>query len=635
MKSISMRLRFATIIGILTIALPVISVSTCAQVAFAHATGGSFTRLIPSGGTAAFGPTSSGIEGLQFPEIRSQPSNDAGPAPFTGTIDRRSGKSDRMARGNPELEKSFNGITQREHRLASNGNQFTFEPPDQGLCVGGGFVMESVNAALRVYDTAGSPLTPVTATNAFYGYPPARVIGPPTVSGPFAIDPSCYYDKPTQRWFQIVLTLDVDPKTGQFLGSNHLDLAVSKTSNPTGAWTIYRIPVQDNGTQGTPNHGCSMGFCLGDYPHIGADKNGFYITINEYSFSGSEFHAAQIYAFSKAALASGAVTVAVTQLDTFGTVGTARNPGFTVWPATTPGDGYANTQGGIEYFMSSNAAQEAKGNGASSDLIVWALTNTQSLNSTNPTLNLSNIILTVSPYAIPPKSEQKQGSVPFAECLNTPSCSATLIGGVDLFHEVEGPLDSNDTRMQQVVYAGGLLSGALDTTLTVDGVNQAGIEWFFVKPHVSAIGVSGSVVNNGYLGLALNNVIYPAIGMTEDGKGIMAFTLVGQDFYPSAAYSPIDAQQGVGDIHVAALGKGPQDGFSEYKLFGNPPGSARPRWGDFGAAVGVGNSVWIASEYIGQRCSVAQYEATPFGSCNSTRTALANWFTRISQVGVG
>ncbi len=633
MKSISMRLRFATTIGILTIALPVISASTFTQVAFAHAAGGSFTRLISSGGTAAFGPASSGIEGLQFPEIRSQPSNDAGPAPFTGTID--GGSDNRMAGGNPELEKSFNGITQREHRLANNGNQFSVEPPDQGLCVGESFVMESVNDALRVYDTSGHPLTTVTALNAFYGYPPAIVRGNPSVFGPFLTDPSCYYDKPTKRWFQVVLTLDTLPSTGGFTGTNHLDLAVSKTSDPTGAWTIYRIPVQDNGTQGTPNHGCSNGFCFGDYPHIGADKNGFYITTNEYSFFGPEFHAAQIYAFSKAALASGAATVAVTQLDTFGTVATARNPGFTVWPATTPGDGYANTQGGIEYFMSSNAAQEANGNGASSDLIVWALTDTQSLNSTSPTLNLSNTILTINSYATGPKSEQKQGSVPFAECLNTPSCSATLIGGPDPFHEVEEPLDSNDTRMQQVVYAGGLLSGALDTTLTVDGVNHTGIEWFFVKPQVSAIGVSGSVVNNGYLGLANNNVIYPAIGMTEDGKGILAFTLVGQDFYPSAAYSPIDAQQGIGDIHVAALGKGPQDGFSEYESFGNPPGSTRPRWGDYGAAVGVGNSVWIASEYIGQRCTLAQYKAAPFGSCNGTRTALANWFTRISKVGVG
>ena len=46
------------------------------------------------------------------------------------------------------------------------------------------------------------------------------------------------------------------------------------------------------------------------------------------------------------------------------------------------------------------------------------------------------------------------------------------------------------------------------------------------------------------------------------------------------------------------------------------------------------NAIWIASEYIGQTCTLAQYEAAPFGSCGGTRTALANWYTRISQVQV-
>ena len=55
------------------------------------------------------------------------------------------------------------------------------------------------------------------------------------------------------------------------------------------------------------------------------------------------------------------------------------------------------------------------------------------------------------------------------------------------------------------------------------------------------------------------------------------------------------------------------------------------RWGDYGAAVALGNNVWIASEYIGQSCSLAEYLKTNF-RCGSTRTALANWDTRISEV---
>jgi hypothetical protein len=109
----------------------------------------------------------------------------------------------------------------------------------------------------------------------------------------------------------------------------------------------------------------------------------------------------------------------------------------------------------------------------------------------------------------------------------------------------------------------------------------------------------------------------------------MAFTLVGAGYFPSSAYSAFDGRTGAGAIFVAKAGLGPQDGFSGYKAFGNPP---RPRWGDYGATAVDGATIWIASEYIAQTCTLAQYETAPFGSCGGTRTALANWGTRISQI---
>jgi hypothetical protein len=110
----------------------------------------------------------------------------------------------------------------------------------------------------------------------------------------------------------------------------------------------------------------------------------------------------------------------------------------------------------------------------------------------------------------------------------------------------------------------------------------------------------------------------------------MAFTLVGANDFPGAAYAPITAQNGVGAVHVAKAGVGPDDGFTSYKAFvGNPP---RTRWGDYGAAVADGANIWIASEYIGQTCTLAEYLTPPLGSCGGTRTALGNWDTRISLV---
>src|SRR5262249_38262798 len=163
--------------------------------------------------------------------------------------------------------------------------------------------------------------------------------------------------------------------------------------------------------------------CLGDYPHIGSDANGIYLTTNEYSFFGPEFHGAQVYAFSKAQLAATPAAISVTQFDTHGldTFGFGLN-GFTLWPSTTPGGG-DSTAGGPEYFPSTNAAAEAHDTGdgkstfqPSTQLLVWAITNTSSLKGT-PALTLSNAKLDVGLYTLPPKADQKSGNQPLRQCL--------------------------------------------------------------------------------------------------------------------------------------------------------------------------------------------------------------------------
>ncbi len=179
--------------------------------------------------------------------------------------------------------------------------------------------------------------------------------------------------------------------------------------------------------------------------------------------------------------------------------------------------------------------------------------------------------------------------------------------------------------MQQVWYADGKLFGALDTGVKISGDSQAGIEWFVVDP------AAGQVVNTGYLAVANTNLTYPAIATNAAGAGVMAFTLVGENDHPSAAYATIDAS-GVGAVQVTAAGVGTQDGFSGYNAF-NAPDPARPRWGDYGAAV-VRRCRPLDRQRV-HRPDAARSGSTPsdpLGSCGATRTALANWATRISQV---
>jgi hypothetical protein len=530
-------------------------------------------------------------------------------------------------KSNPVLDFHFQGLNFHDQRFANGGNQFSVEPPDQGLCAGNGFVLETVNDVLQVYDFAGNPLLNggnAVDLNTFYGYPAAinRTTG---ARGPSITDPSCIYDQAVARFVHVALTLDHVGTTASLTGNNHLDIAVSDTGDPTGTWTIYSLPVQNNGTQGTPDHHCNNGFCLGDYPHIGADANGIYLTTNEFAFFGPGFfYGAQVYGIGNNLLTGGSGSVVL-----FDTLGAGPDgAGFTVWPAQTPGNQFDTDNRGTEFFLSSDAVFSTSG--TSNTILQWSMLNTSSLNSTSPapTLNLSTIA--VDTYAVPPRATQPAGNRPLSDCIADtvifPNCN-TVVAGVASHNNVtfgppNGNLNSNDSRMQQVTYANGTLWGALDTAVNVGGQDRAGVAYYVINPN------SRKLMLQGEAGIASTDLTYPAIGVTQSGRGVMTLTLTGDSDYPSAAFAGMDAKVGMGNVQVAAAGPGPWDGFTSYLIFG----SGRPRWGDYGAAAVVGSDIWIASEYTAQTCTYAEYLVVPRGQCGGTRGALGNWSTHISKV---
>ena len=625
-------------------------------------TAGGGTRAIPAGGTTSIRAGAQGPDGLQQPELRPGGGEDE-PGAFNRPrpgfkngkfpkkpLDAAKVASSLVATTNADLVTTANGLTHRDQRLANGGNQFSLEPPDQGLCVGGGFVVEAVNSVIQVRSAAtGAALTGVGDLSSFFGYPAAinRTTGE---FGPDVIDPVCHYDPDNGRFMVVITTLHRVGTTAAFNGKNTIDLAVSNTGDPTGAWTVYHVPAQNDGTDGTPNHGCTLdgtapGPCFQDYPHLGGDRNGVYVTTNEYDLFGPSFNAAQVFAFSKAQLAAHPASINVTLVQNLSVDG---SPGFTVWPATSPAGQYSTEANGTEYLLSTIAGDGSEtGNptGTARRIGMWAITNTATLNTAAPALGITSRLTNSETYVFPPKSDQKPGDIPLGECINNttsptpfgPGCWQILFNPPEPAHdEVESKPDSNDTRMQQTWYVNGTIWGATDTAVWVDGQFKAGIAWFAVAPKINGAGkIEGKITKQGYLALARNNLSYPAIAMTPSGKGVIAFTVMGQDFYPSAGYARIDSAGNVGAIHIAAAGLGPDDGFTSYKAFvGAPP---RTRWGDYGAALTDGSDLWIASEFIGQTCTYAQYYPSPpslanFGSCGGTRTSLANWYTRLTKL---
>lgn len=516
------------------------------------------------------------------------------------------------AKSNPELLFSFEGVNHRDSRLAFNGNQFSGEPADQGLCVGNGYLLETVNSALRIYDAeTGVPLSPVLALNEFYGFSPA--IDRSTFTfGPFTFDISCHYDPDSNRWFHLAVDLDQDPNTGAFTGKNYLDLAVSTSGDPTGSWNIYRIPGMNDGTEGTPDHACPGGPCFADFPHIGVDKNGVYITTNEFPLFADGFIGAQVYAISKSALASGASSIDAYLFNTGAAEWQVRagEPGFTLWPALSAEMQFAGSQAGSEFFVSSNAVFDDL-NGDSEEIIVWAVSNTRSLDSASPALRLTKTILPSLRYAVPPRSVQKPGTIPLGE----------------LFYGATEPglIDTSDSRVLDVRYANGKLWAVLGTAAEVAGEQRAGVGWFIFNPSVDKNGVKATLVSQGILALEGESLAYPTIGVTASGRGIIGFTRVGENLFPSVGYASIDSVAGVGPVGMIREGNSPQDGFTEYE-------GGRPRWGDYGAAAVDGLNVYLAGQYIEQPpCTVTDFINTG-GSCFGYRTTFANWSTGVSKL---
>ena len=555
----------------------------------------------------------------------------------------------------PGVTASWEGSNSYANDWSFNGNQFSVEPPDQGLCAGNGFVFETVNQVIQIFDHSGTPLlygTPFfpgspavgLALNEFYGFPPSLDFGT-GVFGPFSGDVSCYYDQATQRWFHLMFSIEQDPASGAFTGNMALELAVSASSDPLGAWNFYEIPAQNDGTQGTPDHGCDLGPCFGDFPHIGADANAIVLTTNEYSFFGSDYNGVQIYALSKAQLAAGSSTPSLVYLQNQDVPALGQG-GFTAWPAQGSPASFDPSNGGTEYLVSSTAGDGTEtGNttGGSDKMVVWALTNTSSLDSVSPSLAIQQAVVTTIPYVLPPKAFMRShGPLPLLDCLNLgTACPALNVPDPPFIQPGPYPLDSSDTRVLSSFFEDGVLWTTLGTGVqgfggsSYDADNnfeqvrideKAGIAYFAFQPSWTNGTLGADVAQQGYITIRKANLTYPSLAIGSNGVGYIGATRVGPRHFASPAYIQIGLGIQPSFVGVVMDGIGPNDGFT-----GTWEGDFRPRWGDYGyAAADDDGSIWFAAEYTQSRCNLQQFTADI--TCGFSRGIFENWSTRITHL---
>jgi hypothetical protein len=522
--------------------------------------------------------------------------------------------------GNPgsNLGVNFSGINfHNERRDTDGGNQLSVEPPDQGLCVGNGRLIEAVNDTIAIYNESTGSMASgggFESLNQFFTNDHAIDRDHGNTFGTFTSDPRCLYDADNGgHFFMTITSFARDPISGAFEAPGNLLLAVSKTNSPTTSpsdWNFTTIDVTNDGTAGTDRHPSCP--CFGDQPLIGTDANGFYITTNEFPINGPGFNGAQIYALQKSALEAGR-TPNIVRIEgapiPFGSDYVNGIP-YSLQPATSPSTSdFETANDGTEYLLGALEFGK-KPFQFDNRIAVWAITNTASLNS-RPHIHVSDKVISSEVYGLPGAITQPNGPIPLGDSLKN--------------HE--NLIDGGDDRMQAAVFAHGVLWGASDTTVkTPSGASQVGTAYYLVSPTFTGTAtqgnVGGSVIKQGYLSVDKASVTRPSLGVTSSGKAVIGVSLIGGPYYPSAAYATLSdslTESGPTELTLAQAGPVPADGFSGYAGEGSPtPGLER--WGDYGFAAVDGGHVWVANEYVAGL-------DTAFGTPD-----LANWYTYLSEV---
>jgi hypothetical protein len=392
---------------------------------------------------------------------------------------------------------NFDGVSSLDSAVTNFGLEF--EPPDQGLCVGNGFVVEPVNSAFTIYRRDGSVIAGPFNVNVLFDEGLTE----------FTSDPRCHFDPTTNTWFAIILFISADGTEAR------TDIAVNASGDPTSPWTVYHLDATDAGGNGCP--------CFGDQPLLGIDRENIYIATNEFSILGPQANGAQVYAISKRDLIEGAAEVHFVQ---YKDLTIAGGQAFSVQPALTRPEGDSEN---AEFFLES-----IDPTGTFDKRIgVWALTHPERVSEGGiPTL--SSLVITSLVFGVPPNAVQK---------------------GADSL------LNTGDDRMQQVQFIDGKLWGELNTALTLPGSAQelSANAWFEIRPKVHDSEITGATIaRQGILASPDNFLFYPALQVARDGEVAMVFTISGPKLFASAAFARMsEGEHWFGPITIAAPGSGP------------------------------------------------------------------------------
>jgi subtilisin-like proprotein convertase family protein len=382
-------------------------------------------------------------------------------APEAGPLPRRLSNSAPPTTTEPE---SFSA-TPNAPQVASPAPDASFKaldddgtsvPPDTHGAVGPYHLLTAHNTQLRIQTKTGGNLSTVTLNEFWSG-----------LGASITFDPRVLYDPFNQRWM-ITSVADYDSPSAAIL------IGVSKTSDPTGLWKLYKVDAD------------SRNQLWADYPCIGFNKNWIVVTVNMFTNVSRNFKSTYIYAFNKANLYAFGDSASHTRFE--------ETNGFTMVPALT----YQNTLSTL-YMV-----EEWDGG---SQLRISSITGTASA----PAYSTTHYF---------PSSSDIWGVSSFGRADLLPQLSSDKL------------IQANDSRLQNVVYRNGSLWCAQTIFLTRQTLDRTAIQWWELSPSGAVLQRGRIEDETGQTFYA-----FPSIAVNKNKDVLIGFSRFSGQQYASANYA--------------------------------------------------------------------------------------------------
>jgi len=472
-------------------------------------------------------------------EPLAQPSPDLGFAPIRPFV------------ASPSPISSFMGLDD----IPMADSSYQVIPPDCGGAVGPTRIMQGLNNNYRILDKATGAVISTVGTATFWA-----PTGETALNG--LTDPRTLYDPYNNRWIVEMQTVTT--------GAGDILLGVSQTSDPAGAWNLYKF-----------NTGATI-----DFPIVGFNKNWVVVTINKYSNGG--------------AFLNGIALVAdYGQLRTGTLAGTLFSQSAGTHFCTAPCATYSTTSDTL-YLVTHLSS-------AGATYAVDRITGTPTV----PSYLAGGTLTRAGGGWVQPSGNLLPQSAPNS---GTSSCGATPC-----------KIEVQDAQIRSApVYRNGNIYYTQTVGLPSTGLTHTAAQWTKLTTP------GGTVVDGGRIedatATATNGGKWyadPHIAVTAAGDFVVGYTQFSSAQHPSAGYSVHQAADAAGTIRDPLIYKAGEDYY--HKDFG----SGRTRWGDFSQAQvdpSDDNSLWVIQEYGKNRTG------TNDGTTGANSSKWSTYWAKVSMV---